>query len=59
MSCFQSQEEQLQHRINREIDRQLQREKRELKSEIKLLLLGIGRREAVWHLFFVAFLNLI
>lgn len=56
MSCFQSPEERLQHRVNKEIDRQLQREKRELKSEIKLLLLGTS---AIGQFLKLFYLNLI
>ncbi len=40
MSCFVSEEEKLQLRINREIERQLTRDRKEANKEIKLLLLG-------------------
>jgi len=40
MSCFVSEEEKLQQRINKEIERQLTRDKKEANKEIKLLLLG-------------------
>jgi len=40
MSCFLSEEERSQQRINREIDREIARDNKETKKEIKLLLLG-------------------
>lgn len=40
MSCFVSEDERTQQRINKEIERQLTRDKKEARKEIKLLLLG-------------------
>ena len=40
MSCFVSEEERTQQRINREIEKLITKDKKEAKKEIKLLLLG-------------------
>lgn len=42
MSCFLSEEERAQARINKEIDREIARDNKESRREIKLLLLGTG-----------------
>lgn len=40
MSCFLSEEERAQARINKEIEREIARDNKESRREIKLLLLG-------------------
>ena len=40
MSCFLSEDQRIQRRINQEIEKQLIRDKKAMKKELKLLLLG-------------------